>query len=244
MEPIIKVENVSMNFNMADEKVDSLKEYFLRFVNGTLKYKEFTALKEISFTINRGERIGIVGLNGSGKSTLLKLICGVLKPSIGTVTVRGSIAPLIELGAGFDLDLSAKENIYLNGALLGYSDALIDSKYNEIIEFSGLKKFENYAIKNFSSGMFARLGFSIATCTTPDILIIDEILAVGDFEFQIKCHERMDELTKLGTTLLFVSHDANQVQELCDRAIWLNKGELIQDGSSNKIVENYMNHVD
>lgn len=239
---VIQVNDVSIMFNMAEEKVDNLKEFCIRFLKRQLNFKAFWALKHVSFTVRHGEKLGLIGLNGSGKSTLLKVISGVLKPTEGTVRVVGNIAPLIELGAGFDMELSAKENIYLNGAILGYSRAQMSSMYDAIIDFAELKDFENVAIKNFSSGMIARLGFSIATCQKPDILIIDEILAVGDFEFQKKCHKRMQELTESGTTVLFVSHSAADIIKMCDRAIWLEHGKVIQQGEAQYIVEKYLNH--
>jgi ABC-2 type transport system ATP-binding protein len=237
---IIKVENVSMMFNLSSEKVDSIKEYVIKMIKGTLMFEEFWALQDISFEIKKGERFGIVGLNGSGKSTLLKVISGVLKPTKGKVIVHGMIAPLIELGAGFDLDLSAKENIFLNGAILGYSRQEMQEKYDEIIEFSELRNFENVAIKNFSSGMVARLGFAIATCHIPDILIVDEILSVGDFEFQKKCQEKMKQMTESGTTVLFVSHSQGQIVELCDKAIWLQNGHLVEIGDAVHITQEYL----
>lgn len=237
---VIKLENVSMKFNLCDERIESLKEYFIRLTKGSLNFKEFWALKDINFEVKKGEKIGIIGLNGSGKSTLLKIISGVLRPTYGTVSILGSIAPLIELGAGFDMELSAKENVYLNGAVLGYSDKTIDREYNNIMNFSELTKFENVAIKNFSSGMLARLGFSIATFNIPDILIIDEILSVGDYAFQEKCKQRMHKLTDKGTTVLFVSHDHEQVLELCDKVIWLENGKILEIGSSKNIIPTYL----
>lgn len=239
----IKVDNVSMLFNLSVEKVDSLKEFTIKFLQKKLRYEEFWALRDVNFEVKKGERIGIVGLNGSGKSTLLKIISGVMKPTKGKVTVEGTIAPLIELGAGFDADLSAKENVYLNGAILGYSDKEIDEKYNSIIEFAELQDFENVAIKNFSSGMIARLGFAIATCRTPDILIVDEILSVGDFEFQEKCRKRMKEMTDNGTTILFVSHSAEQVIDICEKAIWLKKGKIVAMGNATEVVNKYENNI-
>lgn len=238
-ETIIKLENVSMMFNLSSEKVDNLKEYVIRMIKGTLMFEEFWALKDISFEIKRGDKVGIVGLNGSGKSTLLKLIAGVLKPTKGKITVKGVIAPLIELGAGFDMELSAKENIFLNGAILGYSKSEMEGKYNYIIEFSELRKFEHVPIKNFSSGMIARLGFAIATCNIPDILIVDEILSVGDFEFQKKCSDRINEMTECGTTVLLVSHSEEDIIKICDKAIWLNKGILIECGQVEEIIKKY-----
>lgn len=240
-EEVVSVTDVSIMFNMAEEKVDNFKEFCIRLLKRQLNFKAFWALKHVSFSVKKGEKVGLVGLNGSGKSTMLKVISGVLKPTEGTVRVLGNIAPLIELGAGFDMELSAKENIYLNGAILGYTREEMQKMYDSIISFAELKEFENVAIKNFSSGMIARLGFAIATCQKPDILIIDEILAVGDFEFQKKCHKRMQELTDSGTTVLFVSHSAADIIDMCDRAIWLEKGTVIQQGEAQYIVEKYLN---
>ncbi|WOO35448.1 ABC transporter ATP-binding protein [Anaerocolumna sp. AGMB13020] len=237
---IISVDKVSMMFNICGERIDSLKEYIIKLLKGNLMYEEFWALKDISFEVKRGEKIGIVGLNGSGKSTLLKLISGVMKPTKGKIKVNGSIAPLIELGAGFDANLSAEENIYLNGAILGYTDQQIKERYDEIIKFAELERFEKVAIKNFSSGMIARLGFAIATSNIPDILVVDEILSVGDFEFQQKCYDRMKKMTDLGTTVLFVSHSPNQVKEICEKVIWIQNGHMVEIGDSKYILEKYM----
>lgn len=237
----VHVADVSMMFNMSSEKVDNLKEYVIKLLKRQLMFQEFWALKNISFDVYKGEKVGLVGLNGSGKSTILKIISGVLKPTTGKVEVQGSIAPLIELGAGFDMDLSARENIYLNGAILGYSRENMAHHYSEIIHFSELEEFEDVPIKNFSSGMVARLGFAIATCHVPDILIIDEILSVGDFEFQKKCHCKMKELTEKGATVLFVSHSANDIVEMCDKVVWLEHGKLIDMGESQYIVDKYLN---
>ena len=216
---IITVDHVSMRFSLASEKIDSFKEYVIKSIKRQLSYDEFWALKDVSFSINRGDALGLIGLNGSGKSTMLKVIAGVLKPTKGTVTVRGSVAPLIELGAGFDMDLTATENVYLNGALLGYSRQEMEKHYNNIVEFSELHDFMNVPVKNFSSGMISRLGFAIATIGTPDILIVDEVLSVGDFHFQEKCQNRIKNMLDKGTTLLFVSHSISQVESLCNKRI-------------------------
>mgnify|MGYP003055594736 CR=1 FL=1 len=201
---------------------------------------KMNGLKDINFEVKRGEAWGLIGTNGSGKSTLLKLICGILKPYRGTVEVRGSIAPLIELGAGFDGELTATENIYLNGAVLGYSKEFMDAHYDEIVEFAELKDFMNMPIKNYSSGMAARLGFAIATIVQPEILIVDEVLAVGDAAFQEKCQERMHHMLENGTTLLFVSHTMATVRQLCDHAIWLNKGDVVMQGEAEGVCNAYM----
>ena len=237
---VIEVENATVRFNMASEKIDNLKEYFVKLVKRELMFQEFLALKDVSFSVKRGEAWGLVGTNGSGKSTLLKLICGILKPYKGSVTVRGTIAPLIELGAGFDGELTATENIYLNGAVLGYSKEFMDAHFQEIVDFAELWDFMNMPIKNYSSGMSARLGFSIATIVRPDILIVDEVLAVGDAAFQEKCQKRMQEMLAGGTTLLFVSHTMQTVRELCDHALWINKGVVQMQGKVEPVCNAYM----
>lgn len=238
-EPIVEVDHVSMKFNLSSEKVDNVKEYFIKRIKNNLKYDEFWALKDISFKMQRGESVALIGLNGCGKSTLLKTIAGVLKPTKGSVTVRGSLAPLIELGAGFDMDLTARENVFLNGAILGYSRKEMSGFYEGIVEFSELGEFMDVPIKNFSSGMLARLAFAIATIGTPDILIVDEVLSVGDFRFQEKCAERIKGMMKEDTSLLFVSHSIEQVESICQRAIWIEKGHIIEDGPSKEIAEHY-----
>ena len=237
---VIEVENATVRFNMASEKIDNLKEYFVKLVKHELMFQEFLALKDVSFSVKRGEAWGLVGTNGSGKSTLLKLICRILKPYKGNVTVRGSIAPLIELGAGFDGELTATENIYLNGAVLGYSKEFMDAHFQEIVDFAELWDFMNMPIKNYSSGMAARLGFSIATIVRPDILIVDEVLAVGDAAFQEKCQKRMQEMLAGGTTLLFVSHTMKTVRELCDHALWINKGIVQMQGEAKVVCDAYL----
>ena len=226
MEPIIRIDNVSMCFNLSREKHESLKEYFLAMVQGRLHYDEFYALRNVSFDIMPGDFFGLIGLNGSGKSTLLKTIAGVYRPTGGKVTVNGTIAPLIELGAGFDMDLTARENIYLNGTVLGFSPKYLDEKFDEIVEFSELENFLDVPLKNYSSGMVARIAFAIATITKPDILIADEVLSVGDFLFQQKCEKRMQELMAGGTTVILVSHSIEQIERMCTKAAWLSHGEL------------------
>lgn len=235
----IEVNNVTMRFNLASEKTESIKEYVVKLMKGQLLYSEFTALKDISFTVKEGEAVGIVGANGSGKSTLLKCISGIYTPSGGSVKVHGSIAPLIELGAGFDPDLTAQENIYLNGAVMGFDKAFIESKYQEIVDFSELNQFMDVPVKNFSSGMSARLGFSIATIVKPDVLIVDEILGVGDVAFQKKCHQKMEELRCDGTTMLFVSHSIDQIKNICTRAVWLKRGEKVMEDSAVVVCDEY-----
>ena len=233
MDEIIKVNDVSMRFNLAQEKTETLKEYTVKLLTHKLFFNEFYALKHVSFSMKRGESLALIGRNGSGKSTMLKVISGVMYPSGGSVAVNGEIAPMIELGAGFDMDLTARENIFLNGAVLGH-----DRDY--MMEHFDLKDFVDVPVKNFSSGMIARLGFSIATEVQADILVCDEVLAVGDFMFQQKCHRRMEEMLSNGTTLLFVSHDINQVQQLCQRSIWLDHGVLRGDGPSREVCADYV----
>ena len=241
---VIEVNHATVRFNMASEKIDNLKEYFVKLVHRQLMFQEFLALKDIDFKVKKGEAWGLIGTNGAGKSTLLKLICGILKPYKGSVIVRGNIAPLIELGAGFDGELTAKENIYLNGAVLGYSKEFMDEHYQEIVDFAELWDFMDMPIKNYSSGMSARLGFAIATIVRPEILIVDEVLAVGDIAFQEKCQKRMQEMLAGGTTLLFVSHTMKTVQELCDHAIWLNKGDVIMQGNADQVCSAYIKSFD
>ena len=236
----VKLDNVSMMFNKSSERVDSAKEYIIKLLKRQLMFEEFWALQNISFNISKGESVGIVGLNGSGKSTLLKIIAQVLKPTKGIIQVSGTIAPLIELGAGFDDNLTARENVFLNGAVLGYTRTQMREKFESIVDFAELWDFVDVPIKNFSSGMVARLGFSIATCHVPDILIVDEILGVGDFKFQEKCEERMNNIIKSGATIIFVSHSEKQVRELCNRAIWLQKGHLVMDGDVDDVCDHYM----
>ena len=239
MEPIVKVQDVSMCFNLSSEKHESLKEYFLAMVQGRLQYDEFYALRNVNLEVMPGDFYGFVGLNGSGKSTLLKTIAGVYKPTTGKVTVNGTIAPLIELGAGFDMDLTARENIYLNGTVLGYSPKYIDSKFDEIVEFSELREFLDVPLKNYSSGMVTRIAFAIATMTKPDILIADEILSVGDFLFQQKCEKRMQELMSGGTTVLFVSHSIEQIERMCNKVAWLSHGHIKMNGGTEEVCEAY-----
>ena len=236
---MIDVENVSMCFNMAKEKHESLKEYLLAAVRGKLQFEEFYALRDVTMHVEKGEFHGLIGLNGSGKSTLLKVISGVFKPTRGRVSVHGTIAPLIELGAGFDMDLTARENIYLNGTVLGLTPQYISERFEEIVEFSELRDFLDVPLKNYSSGMVARIAFAIATLTKPDVLIADEILAVGDFKFQEKCEARMHELMSGGTTVLLVSHTIGQVERMCTRVTWLEKGSVKMEGDAKTVCEAY-----
>ena len=237
--PIISIDHVSMRFNLAKEKHESLKEYFVALLHGGVRFDEFFALDDVSFDIMPGDFYGLIGLNGSGKSTLLKVISGVYKPSAGSVTVNGTIAPLIELGAGFDMDLTARENIFLNGAVLGHDRDYMMEHFDRIIEFSEVKDFVDVPVKNFSSGMVSRLAFAIATIGTPDILIVDEVLSVGDFRFQQKCEERIRKMMEHGTTILFVSHSIAQVESLCEKIVWLEHGHVKRFGDADEICKEY-----
>ena len=240
---MIEVQDVTVRFNMASERIDNLKEYFVKLVKHELMFKEFLALKDVSFNVNRGEAWGLIGTNGSGKSTLLKVICGIFSPYKGTINTYGSIAPLIELGAGFDGDLTARENIFLNGAVLGHSKKFMQEHFDEIVDFAELWDFLDMPIKNYSSGMSARLGFAIATVVRPDILICDEVLAVGDIAFQEKCEKRMNEMRESGTTLLYVSHSMKSVLEVCDHALWLDKGIVKMIGEAEPVCKAYVDFV-
>ncbi len=238
-ENIIELHDIVMKFHMANQKIDSLKEYVVKWLKREIDYADFTALDHINIEIKRGEVVGLIGLNGSGKSTTLKIISGILKPTSGTVETNGTISPLIELGAGFDFDLTARENVFLNGAVLGYSKKEMLAKMDDIIDFSELHAFMDTPIKNFSSGMIARLGFAIATITKPEILIVDEILGVGDFLFQQKCEKRISDMMSGGTTVVVVSHSIDQIERLCDRVIWLDHGKIVKDGSTMEICAEY-----
>lgn len=243
---MIKVDNVSMKFNLGIEKNFSLKLFFINLF--TLKKKKrkkesFWALKNVSFDVKKGEVIGFVGSNGAGKSTLLKIIAGVMKPTEGKVEISGNICPMIELGAGFDMDLTARENIFLNGAVLGYSKEFIEQKFNEIVEFSELQDFLDVPVKNFSSGMVARLAFSIATVVEPEILIVDEILSVGDIAFQAKSKQKMMSMINGGTTVLFVSHSLSQIKDLCDRVVWIEHG-IVQQIGGKEVCDNYLKFME
>ena len=240
----INVDHITIRFNLANEKVDNLKEYVIKLFKKELMFQEFLALKDVSLKVKRGEAWGIIGTNGSGKSTLLKAISGIIKPYKGTINVHGNIAPLIELGAGFDANLTARENIYLNGTVLGHSRKYMDQHFDEIVKFAGIEDFLDSPIKNFSSGMSARLGFSIATMVQPDILIVDEILSVGDHLFQKKCEKRMHEMLSGGTTLLYVSHSLNTVRTMCDHVLWLNKGSVILAGETQMVCDKYIEKLE
>ena len=223
METMIEVRDVSMRFRMANDRISSIKEYAIARLRGKLKYNEFEALKHVSFDVKRGEVMGLIGHNGAGKSTLLKVISGILKPTEGSVIVRGNVAPMLELGSGFDFDMTGRENIFLNGAILGYSEEFLKSKYEDIVAFS---EIGHMPLRNYSSGMVARLAFSVATVVVPEVLIVDEVLAVGDAEFQEKSRKRMMELMSGGTTVLFVSHNMEQIRQMCNRVVWLERGSV------------------
>lgn len=241
---MIKIENVSMKFDLGVEKDRSIKMMFIRLFNKKMrvpKSKPFWALSDIDLEIKKGEVVGLIGSNGAGKSTLLKLVSGVMKPTKGKIETKGQISPMIELGAGFDQDLTARENIYLNGAILGYSEEFLNEKFDTIVEFSELKDFLDVPIKNFSSGMTAKLAFSIATVVDPEILIVDEILSVGDIKFQEKSKNKMMEMIKGGTTVLFVSHSIEQIKELCTKVVWLDHGKIIEIGEAKEVCDKYYN---
>ena len=240
-ENAVELRNVEMHFNMSKEKLESLKEYFLKLAKRQLYFEDFIAVDNVSFDIKKGDVFGIVGLNGCGKSTTLKIISGILEPTKGSVKTYGTIAPLIELGAGFDMDLTARENIYLNGSVLGYSKKFMDEKFDEIVEFSEMQEFLDVPMKNYSSGMVARIGFAIATVTTPDILIVDEILAVGDFLFQQKCEDRINKMINDDTTVIIVSHSIEQIERLCKHCVWLEKGKIKMIGDAAEVCNAYKN---
>ena len=237
---IIDVDHVTIRFNLASEKIDNLKEYFIKLVTRKLMFQEFLAVKDVSFQVRQGEAWGLIGTNGSGKSTLLKAISGILKPYKGSITVDGFIAPLIELGAGFDQEMTARENIFLNGCVLGHTEQFMKEHFDEIVDFAELHDFLDSPLKNFSSGMRARLGFSIATMVKPQILIVDEILSVGDVKFREKCAKRMEEMLSGGTTLLYVSHSIDEVRRLCDHALWIDKGVQRMQGDVTTVCDAYM----
>lgn len=238
---MIDINNVSMRFNLGIEKNFSFKMAFIGIFDKSKRPKkeDFWALKNVSLHVNKGEVVGLIGSNGAGKSTLLKLVSGVMKPTKGKITVNGAISPMIELGAGFDPELTARENIYLNGAVLGYSKKFLDEKFEEIVDFSELRDFLDVPIRNFSSGMTAKLAFSIATIVNPEILIVDEILSVGDIKFQEKSKSKMLEMIKGGTTVLYVSHSLDSIKQLCDRAMWLENGEVQMIGNAKEVCDKY-----
>lgn len=240
---MVDVDHVTIRFNLASQKVDNLKEYFIKLLKKELMFQEFLAVQDVSFQVREGEAWGLIGTNGSGKSTMLKAISGIMKPYKGNITLRGNVAPLIELGAGFDMECTARENIFLNGCVLGHSKKFMEEHFDEIVEFAEIEQFLDSPIKNYSSGMKARLGFSVATMVKPDILIVDEVLAVGDYKFRQKCMNRMEELLSGGTTLLYVSHNIDEVKRLCDHAIWLDHGVTRMAGEVNEVCDAYMKEM-
>ena len=240
---MIDVDHVTIRFNLSNQKVDNLKEYFIKMLKKELMFQEFLAVKDVSFQVKQGEAWGLIGTNGSGKSTMLKAISGILKPYKGKISVNGSVAPLIELGAGFDPEMTARENIYLNGCVLGHTEQFMKEHFDDIVDFAEVWDFLDSPLKNYSSGMRARLGFSIATMVKPDILIVDEVLAVGDYKFRQKCEKRMKELLSGGTTLMYVSHSIEEVKRLCDHAIWIDKGVERMKGNAQEVCDAYMKEM-
>lgn len=238
-EVMIEINDMTIEYKLANERIDSMKEFLIAFLTKKISFERFQALKNISFDVNKGDVVGIIGHNGAGKSTMLKAISGILKPASGTVNCRGRVVPMLELGSGFDLQLTGRENVFLNGAILGYSEEFLNEKYDEIVEFSELGKFIESPIRNYSSGMMMRLAFSIATVVNPEILIVDEILAVGDSDFQAKSKNRMKELMSGGTTVLFVSHSLDQIRELCNRVVWIEHGEMQMIGETKEVCDAY-----
>ena len=238
-EIMVEVSNVSVKFHLSRERIDSIKEYIIKKIKNQIEYDEFMALQDVSLTVEKGESVALIGLNGCGKSTLLKTVAGVLKPFKGSVRVYGTVAPLIELGAGIDHDRTARENVFLNGAILGYDRKSMEKHYEDIVEFSELRDFMDVPIKNFSSGMLARLAFAIATIGTPDILIVDEVLSVGDFRFQQKCEKRIQQMMKKDTSILFVSHSIDQVKKLCTKTVWIEKGKVKMIGPTEEVCALY-----
>lgn len=236
---IIQVNNITVRYKIANDRVSSLKEFVIKKIKKSITEKDFLALDNVSFTVEKGDVVGVVGRNGAGKSTLLKVVSGIQKPASGNIVLNGRVVPMLELGAGFDMELSGKENVYLNGAVLGYSKDFLDEKYNDILEFSELGDFINMPVRNYSSGMVARLAFSIASMVNPEILIVDEVLSVGDENFQRKSKNRMIELMSGGSTVLFVSHNIKQIEEICNKAVWLEHGKVVMTGPSDVVCAEY-----
>ena len=241
---VLEVRDVSMLYHLPSEKIDNLKEFFIKLIKRKLRYKDFWVLKDINITLKKGESLGLIGENGAGKSTLLKLIAGVMEPTKGEILTKGVIAPLINLGAGFDVNSTGEENVYFNGAVLGYSRAEMKKKYKDIVEFSELGQYMNVPVKNYSSGMLARLGFSIAIDVDPDILIVDEILGVGDINFQKKCYAKLEEIKQRGTTYIIVSHNMNNIEKFCDKVAWIKNGKIFKFGASREICKEYLQEME
>lgn len=239
MEPIIEVNHVSMRFRIANDNVRSIKEYLVRRLQGRLRYREFEALKDVTFSVERGEIVGLIGHNGAGKSTLLKIVSGILKPTEGSAVTRGNCVPMLELGSGFDFDMTGRENIFLNGAILGYSEEFLKERFTQIVDFSELEEFLDVPLRNYSSGMVTRLAFAIAAVVNPEILIVDEILGVGDMDFQKKSFARMQEMMKGGTTVLMVTHSISQVERMCNRVVWIERGCVQQIGDAEQVCRAY-----
>ena len=235
----IDVKDVSVMFNLSKNREDGVKEYFINMIKGKVGFTEFWALRNINLQVRKGDSLALIGRNGSGKSTLLKTIAGIIRPARGSIHVEGSIAPLIEISGGFDRSLSARENIYLVGTMHGHTKKYIKSRFDEIVDFAEIEKFIDVPVKNYSSGMLARLGFAVATCVNADIIIADEVLSVGDARFKKKCEERISQMLSGGTTFLFVSHSTAQVKKLCKRAVWIEKGKIMEEGPSARVCHNY-----
>lgn len=240
MEKIIEVKDVTMKFTIASDRVSSLKEFVVNLLKHKVKYEKFEALSHVSLDVYPGDVVGLIGHNGAGKSTMLKIISGILKPTEGSVTVNGNIAPMLELGSGFDPDMSGRENVFLNGAILGYSQEFLESKYDEIVAFAELEKFMEVPIRNYSSGMIARLAFAVATAVNPEILIVDEILSVGDMNFQIKSSARMQEMMGNGTTVLMVNHDVGVIKKMCSKVLWIENGKMVKFGDAEEVCDEYI----
>jgi ABC-2 type transport system ATP-binding protein len=236
---IIHLENVSIQYRLPEERIGTFKEYAIRFLQRKIRFHSFWALDNVNLSVNRGEVFGVIGRNGAGKSTLLKVISRVLRPTKGRIIVYGKVAPLLELGAGFHPELSGRENIFLNGALLGYSQKEMEACFDQIVEFSELRQFIDASIRTYSSGMYARLGFAVATAHVPDILLVDEILSVGDGEFQQKCFARINEFRSLGSTIVMVSHNMDWIEKICQRACLINHGIIASIGEPNKVISAY-----
>lgn len=236
---MIELSDVSMRFRLNNDRISSLKEFVAKKLSGKVSYTDFWALNGVNFSVKKGEVMGIIGRNGAGKSTLLKVISGILKPTTGSAVCHGNVVPMLELGSGFDIDLTGRENIFLNGAILGYDEPFLKEKYEEILAFSELGQFIDVPIRNYSSGMLMRLAFSVATVVNPEILIVDEILSVGDESFQAKSRARMQELMSGGTTVLFVSHSLRQIREMCDRVAWLEQGQIKLIGPTQEVCDQY-----